>query len=165
MCSETEVTNASCVLKNGFIAFMYLKDINWERAPEEIIPITEAITAPNTKIEFLIRVDSLLKIWTINNIAVKIVGKITEKIITLTSGLSKPNTVNNIEIENVGIAQNKNFLSLWKNVNAIKKIANGIKKNWLPPQAARLNPRTTPPEINLTNEILPLFIFMADKNR
>ncbi len=95
----------------------------------------------------------------------KVEGKITEKMITLTSGLSKPNTVNNIEIENVGIAQNKNFLSLWKNGNAIKKIANGIKKNWLPPQAARLNPRIIPPEINLTNEILPLFVFMADKNR
>ena len=62
MCSETEVTNGSWADKNGFTAFMYLKDINWERAPEEIIPITEAITAPNTKIEFLIRVDSLLKI-------------------------------------------------------------------------------------------------------
>ena len=80
-------------------------------------------------------------------------------------GLSKHNTVNNIEIENVGMTQNKNFLSLWKNGNAIKKTANGNKKNWLPPQAARLNPRTTPPQINLTSEILPLFFFMADKNR
>ena len=33
------------------------------------------------------------------------------------------------EIENVGIAQYKNFLSLLKNGSAIKKIANGNKKN------------------------------------
>ena len=51
------------------------------------------------------------------------------KMIILASGLSKPNTANNIEIENVGIAQNRNFLSLWKNGNTRKKIANGIKKN------------------------------------
>ena len=75
MCSETEVTNGSCELKNGFSAFRYLKDISWERTgipcssfsindktPEKIIPIVETITAPNTKIEFLIRVDSLLNL-------------------------------------------------------------------------------------------------------
>ena len=53
----------------------------------------------------------------------------TEKRTVLISGLSKHNTANNIEIENVGIAQNRNFLSLWKNGKAIKKIANGNKKN------------------------------------
>ena len=60
----------------------------------------------------------------------KIVGIITrrpEK--RITNAPSKDSAVNNIEIENVGIAQNKNFLSLVKNGNAMKNIANGIKKN------------------------------------
>jgi len=59
----------------------------------------------------------------------KIVGNMTETRTVLISGLSKHNTANNTETENVGIAQNRNFLSLWKNGNAIKKIANGNKKN------------------------------------
>ena len=44
-------------------------------------------------------------------------------------GLSKYDAINNNEIENVGIAQYKNFLSFLKNGNVIKNIANGSKKN------------------------------------
>ena len=47
----------------------------------------------------------------------------------ITNAPSKDSAVNNIEIENVGIAQNKNFLSVLKNGNAIKKTASGNKKN------------------------------------
>ena len=59
ICSETEVTNGSCELRNGFNAFIYLKDIpaktpDSASLPKEIIPIPEAIIAPNVKIEFLI---------------------------------------------------------------------------------------------------------------
>jgi hypothetical protein len=45
-------------------------------------------------------------------------------------GLSNPNIVLSAnEIENVGIAQNRNLLFFLKNGNAIIKIANGNKKN------------------------------------
>ena len=63
----------------------------------------------------------------------KIVGKIIrmppKPVTKPIPGLSKHNDVSNNEIVNVGMAQNKNFLSLLKNGNAIKKIAKGIKKN------------------------------------
>ena len=62
ICSETEATSGSSELKNGFTALKYLKDVNGEITPEEIIPIPETIIAPNTKTEFLIRVVSLLNL-------------------------------------------------------------------------------------------------------
>ena len=63
----------------------------------------------------------------------KMVGMITRNppypVTKTIPGLSKADAINNNEIENVGIAQYKNFLSLLKNGSAIKKIANGNKKN------------------------------------
>ena len=47
----------------------------------------------------------------------------------LAGGLSNSNVANNSETENVGIAQNKNLLSLLKNGNAMKNNPSGNKKN------------------------------------
>ena len=65
----------------------------------------------------------------------------------------------------MGIAQSKNLLFLLKNGNATKNAANGNKKNWIPPQDAKPSERNSPPKINFINEILPLSVFIADKNR
>ena len=81
-------------------------------------------------------------------------------------GLSNPNIVLSAnEIENVGIAQNRNLLFFLKNGNAIIKIANGNKKNWIPPQDANPSDKNIPAKINFTNEILPLSVLIADKNK
>ena len=67
ICSETEVTNGSSELKNGFNAFRYLKegqpvpDIPVS-IPEEKTPMPETINPITTKIEFLILLVSLLNV-------------------------------------------------------------------------------------------------------
>ena len=47
----------------------------------------------------------------------------------LIPGLSNDSVVNNNEMANIGIAQNKNLLSFLKNGNAMINAANGSKKN------------------------------------
>ena len=65
ICSEIEVTNGSCEVKNGFNAFKYLKEGRGRICPSVlkiITPIPETMNVISAKKEFLIRVASLLNI-------------------------------------------------------------------------------------------------------
>ena len=171
-CSATESVNGSTVIKNGLIAFRYLKE-GKGKVFDSLFRINRndpIIIIENNKIRVFLSFCSFLLIFWINILLVRnIVGIISERpanpYTILGPGLSNILEIKrNVETNN-GTLHSKILWSFLKNGKIRMNNPKGIIKNWFPPHDAIPKLNIIPPKIIFENIIFLLLEFIPLKNK